>query len=154
MQEIYHTELVVPSYLKWSETVVAYDRADYPDHIPQPGAYPHVVAPLLDTKRVHRVLMDTGSSLNIIYMPTLDSMRIQRSQLHLSSTLFHRVVPEMEAVPLRKIDLPVTFGVIYLHAIKKDDGYIHATKNFVDTCMPRPQLSLTHMPFRPPSVGI
>jgi hypothetical protein len=48
----------------------------------------------------------------------------------------------------------VKMRVIYLHVIKKDDGYIHAIKNFVGTCMPRPQLSLTHVPFRPPSVGI
>jgi hypothetical protein len=35
-----------------------------------------VVAPLFDTKRVHKVLMDRGSTLNIIYMSTLDSMGI------------------------------------------------------------------------------
>jgi hypothetical protein len=68
-----------------------------------------VVAPLFGIKRVHKVLMDGGSSLNITYMSTLDSMGIQRSQFRLSSTPFHGVVPEMEAVPLKQIDLPVTF---------------------------------------------
>jgi hypothetical protein len=38
LQDIYHTETIVPSYLRWSETAVTYDRADHPDHIPQPGA--------------------------------------------------------------------------------------------------------------------
>jgi hypothetical protein len=69
-----------------------------------------VVAPLFGTKQVHKVLMDEGSGLNIIYMSPLDSMGIQQSQLHPSSTLFHGVVPEMEAVPLGQIDLSVTFG--------------------------------------------
>jgi hypothetical protein len=35
LQEIYHTKLVVPSYLRWSEIAVTYDRMDHPDHIPQ-----------------------------------------------------------------------------------------------------------------------
>jgi hypothetical protein len=34
LQEIYHTKPVVPSYLRWSETAITYDRADNPDHIP------------------------------------------------------------------------------------------------------------------------
>jgi hypothetical protein len=82
-----------------------YDQTDHPDHIPQPGAYPLVVAPLFGTKQVHG-----GSSLNIVYMSTLESMGIQRSQLRPSSTPFHGVVPGMEVVPLGRIDLPITFG--------------------------------------------
>jgi hypothetical protein len=69
-----------------------YDRADHPIHIPQPGAYPLMVAPLFGTKWVHKVLMDGGSDLNIIYMSTFDIMGIQRSQLCPSSTPFHGVV--------------------------------------------------------------
>jgi hypothetical protein len=76
LQEIYHTEPVVTSYLWWSETAVTYDRADHPDHIPQPGAYPLVVALLFDSKRVQNVLMYWGNNLNIVYMSTLDSMGI------------------------------------------------------------------------------
>jgi hypothetical protein len=100
LQEIYHTEPVVPSYLRWSETAITYDQADHPDHIPQPGDYPLVVAPLFRTKRVHKVLMDGGSGLNIVYMSTLDILGIQRFQLNLSSTPFHGVVPGVEDVSL------------------------------------------------------
>jgi hypothetical protein len=81
LQEIYHIEPVVPSYLRWSKTVVTYDRADHRNHIPQPGAYPLVVAPLFRTKRVYKLLMDGGNGLNIVYMSTLNNMGIQRSQL-------------------------------------------------------------------------
>jgi hypothetical protein len=35
------------------------------------------------------------------------------------------------------ISRPYAFlRVIYAHAIKKDVGYAHATKSFLDTCMP------------------
>ena len=78
-REIYNTEPVVPSYLKWSETPITFDRSDHPDHVPQPGSYPLVVAPLFGTKRVHKVLMDGGSSLNILYASTLDGLGISRS---------------------------------------------------------------------------
>jgi hypothetical protein len=69
-----------------------------------------MVAPLFITKWVHKVLMDGGSVLNIVYMSTLDSMGIQRSQLRPSSIPFHGVIPGTEAVPLVQIDLVVTFG--------------------------------------------
>ena len=101
---------MVPSYLKWSETLITFDRSDHPDHVPQPGSYPLVVAPLFSTKRVHKVLMDGGSGLNILYASTLDGMGISRSRLRPSPTPFHGVVPGMEALPLGQIDLPVTFG--------------------------------------------
>jgi hypothetical protein len=82
---------------------------DHPDHIPQLESYPLVVAPLFGTKRVHKVLMDGGSGLNIVYMSTLENMGIQLSQLLPSVTLFHGVVPGMEVVLLGQIDLPVIF---------------------------------------------
>jgi hypothetical protein len=40
LQEIYHTKPTVPSYLRWTEMAVTYDRADHLDHIPQPGGLP------------------------------------------------------------------------------------------------------------------
>jgi hypothetical protein len=110
LQEIYLTEPTMPSYLRWSEAAITYDRADHRDHIPQLGAYPLVVELLFGTKRVHKVLMDGGSSLNIVNMSTLDSMGIQRSKLRLLSTPCHGVVPGMEAVPLGQINILVTLG--------------------------------------------
>lgn len=99
-REIYNTELVTPSYLKWSETPITFDRANHLDHVPQTGSYPLVMAPLFGTKRIHKVPMDGGSSVNVLYVSTLGSMGISRSRLRPLPTPFHGVVREMEALPL------------------------------------------------------
>jgi hypothetical protein len=57
-----------------------------------------------------KVLMDGGSSLNIMYAETLDALKISRAQLRLSGAPFHGIVPGKQALPLGQIDLSVTFG--------------------------------------------
>jgi hypothetical protein len=54
--------------------------------------------------------MDGGSRINMLYASTLDNMGIPWSQLRPSTAPFHGVVPRTEALPIRKIELPVTFG--------------------------------------------
>jgi hypothetical protein len=110
---VYNTESVAPSYLKWSEVPITFDRIDHPDRVPQRGCYPLVVAPLFKTKRIHKVLMDGGSGINVLYASTLDDMGIPRSQLWPSPTPFHGVVLGMEALPIGQIDLPVRFGTLW-----------------------------------------
>jgi hypothetical protein len=39
LQEIYHVEPVVPSYLKWSETAITYNRTDHPDRTDHPTIF-------------------------------------------------------------------------------------------------------------------
>jgi hypothetical protein len=97
------------SYLKCSDVPIAFDRKDHPDHVPQPGSYPLVVAPLFKSKRIHKVLMDGGSGINVLYASTLDDMGISRSKMRPSTAPFHGVVPGMEALPIGQIDLPITF---------------------------------------------
>jgi hypothetical protein len=109
-QEVFNVDTTKSSYLKWSEILITFDRKDHPDHVPQPGSYPLVVAPLFKSKRIHKVLMDGGSGINVIYVSMLDDMGIPRSQLRPSTAPFHWVIPRMEALPIERIDLPVTFG--------------------------------------------
>jgi hypothetical protein len=109
-REVMNGDVEKPSYLKWSEVPITFDRKDHPDTIPQPGSYPLVVAPLFKTRRIHKVLMDGGSGINVLYASTLDDMGIPRSALRPLMAPFHGVVPRIEALPLRQIDLPVTFG--------------------------------------------
>ncbi|XP_025815477.1 uncharacterized protein LOC112892552 [Panicum hallii] len=61
-------------------------------------------------KRLTKVLMDRGSSLNIIYVKTLDAMGIDRSRIQPLGVPFHGIVPGKQAILLGQIDLPLTFG--------------------------------------------
>jgi hypothetical protein len=65
---------------------------------------------LFKSKRVHKVLMDGGSGINMIYASMLDDMGIPWSTLRPSTAPFHGAVPGMEALPIGQIDLPVMFG--------------------------------------------
>jgi hypothetical protein len=109
-REVFNVDVAKPSYLKWSEVPITFDRKDHPDHVPQPGSYPLVVAPLFKSRRIHEVLMDRGSGINVLYASTLDEMGIPRSSLRPSTAPFHGVVTGIEALPLGQIDLPITFG--------------------------------------------
>jgi hypothetical protein len=107
LREVFNTDVAKPSYRKWSEVPITLDRKDHPDHVPQPGTYPLVVAPLFKSRRIHKVLMDGGSGINVLYASTLDEMGIPRSALRPSTAPFHGVVPGIEALPLGQIVLPI-----------------------------------------------
>ena len=62
----------MPAFLLWSESAITFDWTDHPDSIPHPGRYPLVVDPIIGPKHLTKVLMDGGSSLNIMYAKTLD----------------------------------------------------------------------------------
>jgi hypothetical protein len=57
-REVFNADVAKPSYLKWSEVPITFDRKNHPDHVPQPGSYPLVVSPLFKSRRIHKVLMD------------------------------------------------------------------------------------------------
>jgi hypothetical protein len=56
------------------------------------------------------VLMDDGSSLNIIYAHTLDLLGIARTCLQPSVGGFHGVMPGKRAEHVSQVDLPICFG--------------------------------------------
>jgi hypothetical protein len=99
-QEVFNTDYAKLSYPKWSEVPITFNRKERPDHVPQKGSYPLVVAPLFKSKRIHKVLMDGGSEINVLYVSTLDDMGFPRSKLRSLVTPFHGVVPGMEALPI------------------------------------------------------
>jgi hypothetical protein len=89
---------------------ITFNRDDHPDCIPNPGVYPLVIDPIIANTRLTKVLMDGGSSLNIIYAQTLDLLGIMRTHLRPSVGGFHGVVPGKRAEPVGWVDLPVCFG--------------------------------------------
>jgi hypothetical protein len=64
---------------------------------------------LFRSKRIHKVPIDGGSGINMLYVSTLDDMGIPRSKLRPSTAPFHGVVPGMEALPIGQIDPHITF---------------------------------------------
>ncbi|XP_072148517.1 uncharacterized protein [Setaria viridis] len=109
-REVYEAEPATPAFLDWSGSTITFDRSDHPGRVRHPGRYPLVIDPIVGTTRLTKVLMDGGSSLNILYVETLDAMGIDHSRLRPSKVPFHGVMPGKQAMPLGQIDLPVTFG--------------------------------------------
>ena len=75
------TKPAMPSFLRWSESAITFDRTNHPESVLQLGRYSLVVDPIIGTKRLTKVLMDGGSGLNIMYAETLDAMGIDRSRI-------------------------------------------------------------------------
>jgi hypothetical protein len=69
--EVLAAQKAPPSFLNWSEDAITFNREDHPNRIPNLGQYPLVVDPVIGNTRFSKVLMDGGSSLNILYAHTL-----------------------------------------------------------------------------------
>jgi hypothetical protein len=65
--EVLAVEKAPPSFFDWSEDAIPFSHEDHPNRIPNPGQYPLVVDPVIGNVRFSKVLMDRGSSLNILY---------------------------------------------------------------------------------------
>jgi hypothetical protein len=111
--EVLVAEKAPTSFLDWSGDAITFSHEDHPNRIPIPGQYLLVVDPVIGNLRFSKVLMDGGSSLNILYTHTLWLMGIGLDQLRPSTTPFHGVAPGKRVQPLGQIDLPVWFGTPY-----------------------------------------
>jgi hypothetical protein len=78
--------------------------------VPSPGKYPLVIDPVIGNARLTKVLMDGGSSLNIIYAETLGLLKIDLSTIRAGAAPFHGIIPGKRVLPLGQLDLPVCFG--------------------------------------------
>jgi hypothetical protein len=86
-------EKAPPSFLDWSEDTITFSREDHPNRIPNPGQYLLVVDSVIGNARFSKVMMDGGSSLNILYAHTLRLLGVGLDQLRPSTTPFHGVAP-------------------------------------------------------------
>jgi hypothetical protein len=108
-REVCSVKVATPVYLDWSDKPITFDQGDHPDRVPSPGRYPLVVDPIIGNVRLSKVLMDGGSSLNIIYAETLELLGDDRSEIRAGAAPFHGIAPEKRILPLGQIDLPVCF---------------------------------------------
>jgi hypothetical protein len=56
-----------PEYLRWFEVPITFDHGDHPDFISKPRRYPLIVCPIIKDVKLNRVLVDGGSSLNLLF---------------------------------------------------------------------------------------
>jgi hypothetical protein len=103
-------KVAAPVYLDWSDKPITFDQGNHPDYVPIPGRYLLVVDPIIGNARLTKVLMDGGSSLNIIYAETLGLLGIDLSMIRARAAPFHGIVPGKHVLPLGQLDLPVCFG--------------------------------------------
>jgi hypothetical protein len=78
--------------------------------VPSLGRYPLIVDPVIGNARLTKVLMDRGSSLNIIYAETLGLLGIDLSMIRTGAAPFHGIIPRKRVLPLGQLDLSVCFG--------------------------------------------
>jgi hypothetical protein len=109
-REVCSVKVAVPVFLDWSDKPITFDQGDHPDCVPSPGRYPLVVDPVIGNARLTKVLMDGGSSLNIIYAETLGLLEIDLSTIRAGATPFHGIVPGKRVLSLGQLDLSVCFG--------------------------------------------
>jgi hypothetical protein len=107
--EVCSVKVAAPVYLDWSDKPITFDQGDHPDRVPSPGKYPLVVDPVIGNVRLTKVLMDGGSSLNIIYAETLGLLQIDLSTIRAGAAPFHGIIPVKRVQPLGQLDLPVCF---------------------------------------------
>jgi hypothetical protein len=92
-REVCSVKVAAPVYLDWSDKPITFDQGDHPDRVPSPGKYPLIVDPVIGNIRLTKVLMDGGSSLNIIYAETLGLLQIDLSSTRAGAEPFHGIIP-------------------------------------------------------------
>ena len=95
---------------KWSEITISFEKGDCPIPSTRPGRYPIVVEPTINNCRVNRVLIDGGSSLNILFTSALDEMQVPRTKVRPVRYSFHGIVPGSSAKPIGLVEVKKLFA--------------------------------------------
>jgi hypothetical protein len=98
-----------PEYLSWSESLITFDRIDYPNSIPKPRRFSLIVDPLVGRTWLTKALMDGGSGLNLMYLDTFEGLGLTRDELQSSPHSFYEVILGKQSAPLGWVNLHVTF---------------------------------------------
>jgi hypothetical protein len=104
-------EPAVPTPLRWSEVPITFSRADQWTSFSEQGHFLLVLKPVVAGSRLNKVLIDSGSGLNIFFTKTLKKMKHDITHMLTKSTsLFYGIVLGNATIPLGSVVLPVTFG--------------------------------------------
>jgi hypothetical protein len=101
-------------FMHWSEAAITWGREDHPRLMPSPGEYALVLDPVMcsdtHTCRFSRVLIDDGSSINLLYRSSMEKLGISLAQLKPSRLTFHGIVPGHSCALMGKVQLEILFG--------------------------------------------
>jgi hypothetical protein len=110
-REVLNIEPAVRTPLRWSEVPITFSRADQWTSFSELGHFPLVLKPVVAGSRLNKVLIDSGSGLNILFTENLKKMKLDITHMLTKSTSpFYGIVPGNVAIPLGSVVLPVTFG--------------------------------------------
>jgi hypothetical protein len=100
--------------MHWSEAAITWGREEHPRLMPSPGEYALVLDPVMcsdtHTCQFSRVLIDRGSSINLLYRSSMEKLGIPLAQLKPSRLTFHGIVPGHSCTPMGRVQLEVLFG--------------------------------------------
>ena len=82
LNDVYALEPVAPKFNPWSSCPITFDRRDHPTSIRHGRFAALVLDPIIDGFHLTRVLMDGGSSLNLLYQDTMRKMGIDPQGLN------------------------------------------------------------------------
>jgi hypothetical protein len=103
-----------PQYMHWSEAAITWGREDHPSLMPSPGEYALVLDPIvrsdMQTCCFSHVLIDGGSSINLLYWSSMEKLGILIARLKPSRLTFHSIVPGHSCTPMGRVQLEVLFG--------------------------------------------
>src|SRR3954462_126105 len=109
LRDVYAIETVAPKFSPWSSCPITFDRRDHPTSIHHGGFAALVLDPIIDGFHLTKVLMDSGSSLNLLYQDTMRKMGIDPSRIKPTKTTFKGVMPDVEANCTGLVTLEVVF---------------------------------------------
>ena len=88
LRDVYAIEPVALKFNPWSSCPITFNRRDHPTSIHHGGSATLVLDPIIDGFHLTRVLMDGGSSLNLLYQDTVRKMGIDPSRIKPTKTTF------------------------------------------------------------------
>ena len=110
LRDVYAVEPVAPKFNPWSSCPITFDRRDHPTSIRHGGFAALVLNPIIVGFHLTRVLMDGGSSLNLLYQDTVRKMGIDPSRIKPTKTTFKGIIRGVEANWTASVTLEVVFG--------------------------------------------
>jgi hypothetical protein len=94
----------------WSEVSITFNRSDHSNFVLKLGWYPLIISPIVKDVKLHRVLIDGGSSRNILFLKIFDHMGLFKSIPCPNQAPFDGIVPGAVPTPIGQITLPIIFG--------------------------------------------